>query len=229
MNALPHLMVGDLVWRRLNWDEETRGHFLIGSIAPDAYRSIPGTGFRRLHFRGRKPGQRPQDLLVDYVRPMLRTGSIEEQAFWLGWFGHLAADALWRRLLAHDMPEFWERSTSGAPDERARLRQNYSDACDSVDRDFAKLYPERIGELRTALHGTYPAYDVFPATYDGLMQWVSFVLASAAPPPQPASRGDDVVTYEFVVRATEAAEEEALALLSREIRRAETQRELDQL
>ncbi len=158
MNALPHLMVGDLVWRRLNWDEETRGHFLIGSIAPDAYRSIPGTGFRRLHFRGRKPGQRPQDLLVDYVRPMLRTGSIEEQAFWLGWFGHLAADALWRRLLAHDMPEFWERSTSGAPDERARLRQNYSDACDSVDRDFAKLYPERIGEhamgqLRSGLSG----------------------------------------------------------------------------
>lgn len=221
MNPLPHLLVADAVWRRLQWPAGTRGHLLAGSVAPDAHRVSPDIGFRRSHFRlRRETGNRPRDLLNEYVRPALLVGSAEEQGFWLGWLSHVTSDALWRRMLRDHLPGLWHGCTRGEQERRQLLRAQYRDACDTVDREIADAEPRLMDELRWVLRTTHRAYDVFPLTPQQLDEWIAVVLASHLPPDVPESRGNDVIYRAFVQHVMDGAVEESLVLIYTELDRA---------
>lgn len=222
MNSLPHLIHADGVWRRLDWPAATRGHFLLGSIAPDTHRVVPALHYRRLHFRSRRRGgERLRDFLRDYLEPALVEGSGAERAFWLGWLCHVIADALWQRLIRTELPELWSGCLSSDREERQRLREDYHNACNVVDRELAEIRPQYAAELRWLLRSASPEYDLALLNRASLSQWVGLVTTGAMPPQDAGDSGNEVISYAFVSRAIGAADEEALALITSELRRTE--------
>ncbi len=213
--------MADSVWRRLQWPTTTRGHLLVGAIAPDAHRVAQDLGFRKSHFRlRRQAGMRPRDLLIEYVRPALIIGSPDEQAFWLGWLTHVSSDALWRRTLRDHLPGLWHGCTRGERERRRLLRSQYRDACDTVDREIAESEPALMDELRCLLRTNHRLYDVFPLSPQQLEEWIIALLSDYLPPPEPETRGNDVIYRAFVKHVMDAAVEESLVLIYTELDRA---------
>jgi hypothetical protein len=220
--------MADAVRRRLHWPDWLRLHTSLGAVAPDAYRLISGLGYRPLHFRSQsRAGQRLEDFLALYLRPVLRGGGNDERAFWTGWLCHIMADTVWQRAIQAELPNLWQGALSSDGELSKALRQEYQNACDRVDREITNVQAEHVSELRWALRSAEPGYNVHPLNSAVLSQWVGDLCANALPPPEPATPGTDLISYTFVRRVVEAATEEAITLFSRESEMAQGELEGD--
>lgn len=221
MNALPHLVIANNLWARLGWPESARGHLAVGAVAPDAYRLVPKMSYRATHFRSaRKVGLRRADFLSDFLRPALLEGGVDERALWIGWLSHIIADQLWRRTIRAELPEFWQMTVVGSGAECRRLRAEFQACCDRADQQLCLVPGSPVSELRWILRSWLPRYEVPLLGQVILRQWVARVTAQAMPPPAPETQGPDWISYPFVARAIEAAEEETAALVELELKRA---------
>lgn len=224
MNPLPHLMLADAVWGRLELLPGARGHLLLGAIAPDAHRVTPELDYRLLHFRRRsRVGERFQDFLYDYLAPALRTGGADEQAFRMGYTCHIAGDAVWRRMIRAELPELWAGCLNRSSPDGRLLRDRFQWDCDAADRHLAQTHPSYVAELRRLLRSADPHYDVKPLTSLAINHWVGLVTTSGLPPPAPPASGDAVISHDFVLRAVDAAREEALAVIGGQLRKIGTE------
>jgi len=104
---MTHLVVGERVWSRLEWDGSRRGHddygtFLFGCLAPDMDKLCNGLEQGTTHFlpkdeAGDYAWQRSQRLLdhpAEYLRAPFGRLSASEQAFVLGYLCHVATDEI---------------------------------------------------------------------------------------------------------------------------------------
>jgi hypothetical protein len=219
MNAIPHMLVADSVLREFGLPDCSRAHGAVGAIAPDAYRLIPGMGYRALHFRSRRTlGMRRVDFVSGYLRPALIAGSGDEQAFWIGWFCHIVSDQVWRRMLRTEVTDLWDGGIGGAGMERERLRAEYHGSCDCVDRQLADLPGSLVSEFRWLLRSWNPHYELALLNFHTLREWAGRVALDATPPPEPElPPAADQITYAFVARAMEASHHEIVAALHAEI------------
>lgn len=218
MNALPHAMLADEVRQELHWPDWVRVHAIVGGLAPDAHRVLPGVSYRTLHFRSRrKIGERLRDFLGEYLRPVLQVGGHDEQAYWIGWLSHVVSDTIWQRMLRQELSEFWASCTSPDRAYAMAMRAEYQRACDRVDNEIATGQPEYFSELRWMLRSANPTYDLYPLNPVVLNEWIGKVATDALPPTPPSSPGTPLITVDFVRRAMDEAREETLALVQREM------------
>jgi hypothetical protein len=218
MNALPHVILADEVRQELQWPDWVRIHAIIGGIAPDAHRLLPGVSFRSLHFRSRrKIGERLRDFLGEYLRPVLQAGGNDEQAYWIGWLSHVVGDTIWQRMLRTELAEFWASCTGPDHAHAMAMRAEYQCACDRVDNEIAAGQPEYFSELRWMLRSANPTYDLYPLNPVVLNEWIGKVATDALPPTPPSSPGTNLVTLDFVRRAIALAREETVAIATREM------------
>ena len=228
MNAVPHILVADTVFRSLDWGETARAHMAVGAIAPDAYRIIAGLSFRDLHFRGRR-GSKVQlrDFADTYVIPALARGQGDEQAFWAGWYCHLVSDRVWRRMLRTELPDLWQAVTSGDREERARVRDGYQAACDRVDVQLADAPGSTVAELRWLLRSWQPGYELGLVKASQMREWVVQVGSNAMPPPEPTLVGRTDVDFAFVQRAIAAAQQQLAKDMANLARQADESPDFD--
>jgi hypothetical protein len=217
MNALPHILVADDVRRRLQWPDWVRAHVLMGALAPDAYRIVPGLDYRALHFRYRHGvGQRLSDYLADYLRPALREGGHDEQAFRVGWLSHILSDLVWQKMLREQFPQLWGGVLGQDVAAGRQLRLEYQNACDRIDREIAQSQSEYLAEVRWTLRSANLQYDLTPLNVTVMNQWIGRVAIEALPPSAPPTPGIDYLRAEFVHRACAAGVERTVALMIRE-------------
>jgi hypothetical protein len=217
MNPLPHVMIGDTLWYRLHLPDVLRPAILLGSTAPDAYRLVPGLGYRPTHFQSPDaPGDPIGQFCEQFLQPALVHGSLQEQAFRMGWLGHLVADDVWRRLLKEQAPDIWAACTRAEPQRRVHQRGRYRDACAAADRGLAAAQPEYTDALRRLLAGARPEYPVSPLTPSVLMRWTVAVVRHAMPPRAVVDDGAELIAPKLLRRAIEQSCVEAMAVILRE-------------
>lgn len=209
LNPLPHVLLADRAWHILDMPLNSRAHMLIGAIAPDAWRLMEGTGFRRLHFRSKtKKGQRLGDFLSLYLQPAFAQPNDQLQGYWTGYLSHTIADTVWRRMLKTEYPDMWNEISSCEGDERLEALVQYQVSCIRADRQLATRFEREIIELRWLLKSTSPVYDVAPLEITALCQWLQLVSTSQLPADEPQINSQIVIPTDFVERVIEVALDE---------------------
>jgi len=218
MNPLPHMMIGDIIWYRLQLTEALRPACLLGSVAADGYRVVPGLNYRPTHFRGLSADTDPVIEFADhYLSPALKHGTLHEQAFRFGWLGHLVADQVWRHMLRHDCPELWASCTRLDIQRRQNQRRQYRESCATVDCELEAAQPGYVDALRRMLHSASPNFPVSPMTSSVVARWTDALVRHGLPPKSPAGNGGHIVTVEMVRRAIEQSAAETIAILGHEL------------
>ncbi|NPV47434.1 MAG: zinc dependent phospholipase C family protein [Armatimonadetes bacterium] len=220
MTELGHLLAADRVFVALDWAQELRPSFYLGSIAPDAHRATVGVDYRDLHFRSsRQTGRRLIDFLRQYLRPALMGNDAFAQAFYTGWLTHICADHVWRQHLRHELSHMWHRIVEGASLESAALRDEFYEECDWTDQALYERNNQRIEDIRWMLQHASIAYTVPPLKAQDINRWRQQVIMEMMPPVAPDLERPQLLSVEFVERCLEDAVQEGLAVFALEAQR----------
>ena len=214
MNVLPHLLIADEVWHRMSWQKDMRGPMLLGAIAPDAYRLVPGLHHRETHFRSHShQGQRLSDFVDTYLHPAFESGTSRDQAFFAGWLTHACADSLWRRRLRTEVPTLWEGMQHARGEEREELQVFYRSNCARADQQLADMQRLRLAEIVLQLENAVAIWDVGSLSSGDFERWRQNTLLRGIILPPEDETSPVMVDYDLVVRTMTSAEEEATAVL----------------
>ena len=209
MNPLPHVLLADRAWHILDMPLNSRAHMMVGAIAPDSWRLMEDTGFRKLHFRSKtRQGQRLGDFISLYLQPAFTQPNDQLQGYWAGYLSHIVADTVWRRMLKAEYPEMWDEISSCEGDERLEALAQYQANCIRADRQLTARFEREIVELRWLLKSTSPVYDVAPLDLTVLCQWIQLVSTSQLPADEPQISGQVSIDADFIERAIEVTIDE---------------------
>lgn len=221
MTELVHLLVADGVFRRLAWDAQMRPGLYLGAIAPDAHRATTGVPYRDVHFRSaHRSGHRLVDFLREYLRPAIERQDEGRQAFFAGWLTHICADDIWRQKIRGDLAEMWQRINGGSRFERESLRDEFYDECDCVDQQLYQRNANLFEDIRWLLAEAQSNLSVAALQPADIHRWRLHVVEELLPPSNYRVTEPRLLSLSFVQETITQAEEEALALLEWELKRA---------
>lgn len=214
MTELGHLLLADMLLKRLDWPREMRSMLYLGAIAPDAHRTTIDVSYRDVHFRSsNRQGYRLIDFLRDYLRPTVRSYDPEERGFFLGWLCHLCADDAWRAKIRAELPSLWSQISSANRMERNILREEFGDECAWVDGQLYQRNSYLIEDIRWLLEQAPARFTIPPLQVGDIHRWRLQVIEEQLPPPSPLEQ-PRFLSLDFALEALAVAEEEVLSILN---------------